>query len=229
MDEVCEPPPPSSTSSAEAPSQFLLVAGPAGLWAGQEVTISYGSQWPNEAFLLLFGFAPEGNPADAVVLFPSLADLAAAWLRFVDPTPATFPPPAEAGSIPVAEREASDLREDQEALLEAWLSQPALAQGMSNGEFERLLVTAHGIDARMAEATALVAAAAAAHGSGVKTSGAPMGEVQYRHFLLSACLERQRLISEAAAGRAAALLPVAMQFRAQKLRILESAINSLSS
>ena len=229
MDEVCEPPPPSS-ASAEAPSQVLLVAGPAGLRAGQEVTISYGSQWPNEAFLLLFGFAPEGNPADAVVLFPSLADLAAAWLRFVNPAQATVPLLSEAGYAPVDELMHSQPLEygAGEALLGTMLSQPALAQGMASGDYERLLVTAQGVDGRMAEAIALVAAAAVVSGSGAEASSKSLGEMHYQRFLLSACLERKRIMSEAAVGKAAALLPVATQFRDQKLSILESAINSLS-
>ena len=231
MDEVCEPPRPSSTSSSvEAPSQFLLVAGPAGLRAGQEVTISYGNQWPNEAFLLLFGFAPEGNQADAVVLFPSLADLAAAWLRFVNPAQATVPLLSETGYAPVDELMHSPPLEygAGEALLEAMFSQPALAQGMASGDYERLLVTAQGVDGRMAEAIALVAAAAVVSGSGAEASSKSLGEVHYHRFLLSACLERKRIMSEAAVGKAAALLPVATQFRDQKLSILESAINSLS-
>ena len=46
--------------------------------AGQEVTISYGS-WPNDVFLLFFGFMPEGNEHDAVVLFHTLPDLVACY------------------------------------------------------------------------------------------------------------------------------------------------------
>lgn len=40
----------------------------------QEVTISYGD-WPNDVFLLFFGFVPDHNQHDAVVLFHSLEDL----------------------------------------------------------------------------------------------------------------------------------------------------------
>ena len=39
------------------------------------MTISYGD-WPNDVFLLFFGFLPEGNQHDAVMLFDTLQDLA---------------------------------------------------------------------------------------------------------------------------------------------------------
>lgn len=39
------------------------------------MTISYGD-WPNDVFLLFFGFLPEGNQHDSVVLFDTLQDLA---------------------------------------------------------------------------------------------------------------------------------------------------------
>ena len=38
------------------------------------MTISYGD-WPNDVFLLFFGFLPEGNQHDSVVLFGGLQDL----------------------------------------------------------------------------------------------------------------------------------------------------------
>ena len=41
---------------------------------GEELTISYGA-WPNEVFFLFFGFLPEHNPFDAVVLYHDLDDL----------------------------------------------------------------------------------------------------------------------------------------------------------
>lgn len=40
----------------------------------EEVTISYGD-WPNDVFLLFFGFVPDNNQHDAVVLFHTLEDL----------------------------------------------------------------------------------------------------------------------------------------------------------
>lgn len=57
------------------PSSFDLVAGEEGITAGDEVTISYGS-WPNDVFLLFFGFIPRGNPNDSVVLFGDLGEVA---------------------------------------------------------------------------------------------------------------------------------------------------------
>ena len=38
---------------------------------GEEVTISYGD-WPNDVFLLFFGFLPEGNQHDSLLLFLTL-------------------------------------------------------------------------------------------------------------------------------------------------------------
>lgn len=44
MDEVC--PPEAAAAARQEPSRFELVAGEAGVAAGEEVTISYGS-WPS--------------------------------------------------------------------------------------------------------------------------------------------------------------------------------------
>ena len=44
---------------------------------GEEVTISYGA-FPNDVFLLFFGFVPAPNPHDAVPLFADLRDLVTA-------------------------------------------------------------------------------------------------------------------------------------------------------
>ena len=41
---------------------------------GEEVTISYGN-WPNDVFLLFFGFLPDNNQHDAIVLCHGLGDL----------------------------------------------------------------------------------------------------------------------------------------------------------
>ena len=45
--------------------------------AGEEVTISYGA-FPNDVFLLFFGFVPTPNPHDAVPLFADIQDLVTA-------------------------------------------------------------------------------------------------------------------------------------------------------
>ena len=49
---------------------------------GEEVTISYGN-WPNDVFLLFFGFVPDSNQHDAVVLFPSLHELVSCYQAIV--------------------------------------------------------------------------------------------------------------------------------------------------
>ena len=62
LDDVC--PPEAAAVAAAEPDRFELVAGEAGVAAGEEVTISYGS-WPSDVFLLFFGFAPDYNPNDS--------------------------------------------------------------------------------------------------------------------------------------------------------------------
>jgi hypothetical protein len=58
-------------------------AGPEGIRAGDQVCISYGP-WPAEPFLLLMGFTLQPNPADAVVIFDSLQDMAACYFDRLD-------------------------------------------------------------------------------------------------------------------------------------------------
>ena len=53
---------------AQTRQYFQLCAGEDGIEEGKEVTISYGS-WPNDVFLLFFGFCPDANTNDSVVLF----------------------------------------------------------------------------------------------------------------------------------------------------------------
>ncbi|KAL3131038.1 hypothetical protein ABBQ38_000356 [Trebouxia sp. C0009 RCD-2024] len=67
LEEVCPPGP-------LQPAVFQLLAGPHGVRESEEVTISYGD-WPNDVFLLFFGFLPDNNQHDAVVLFHTLEDL----------------------------------------------------------------------------------------------------------------------------------------------------------
>ena len=62
VEEVC--PPAAAAAAAAEPTRFELVAGEAGVEAGQEVSISYGS-WPSDVFLLFFGFVPRDNPHDS--------------------------------------------------------------------------------------------------------------------------------------------------------------------
>ena len=49
---------------------------------GEEVTISYGD-WPNDVFLLFFGFLPDNNRHDAIVLFHGLRDLVQCYQALV--------------------------------------------------------------------------------------------------------------------------------------------------
>lgn len=65
---------PPQVNSTPRPSIFELVAGEQGIQKGEEVTISYG-KWPNDVFLLLFGFIPKGNEYDGLVLFQNLDEI----------------------------------------------------------------------------------------------------------------------------------------------------------
>lgn len=58
-------------------SQFQLVVGADGIPAGDEITISYGQCWPNDIYLLFFGWCPEEDSIhDMVVLFQNVEDMA---------------------------------------------------------------------------------------------------------------------------------------------------------
>lgn len=195
------------------------MAGPDGIQEGQEVTISYGSHWPNEAFLLLFGFTPDGNTADAVVLFPSMKDLVGAWLKY-QRIPSTMVS-----------------RDDEIEQVKIILSHPELAEGVSSGEFDRLLVTHQGIDSRMGEAVSLVARAAreasvdaSSSGMFVEATGTAAFATEQRLFLLDACIKyKDRLDCAAARVGSSIVPPAAFQFRSQKVMIINQAIQGLSS
>jgi len=64
---------------AQTRQYFQLCAGEDGIEEGKEVTISYGS-WPNDVFLLFFGFCPDANTNDSVVLFQDHEELVAYFL-----------------------------------------------------------------------------------------------------------------------------------------------------
>jgi len=61
-----------SARAADAEEKFFeLVVDPdgQGIEAGDEILISYSNTFPNEPFLLYFGFVPSNNPNDAFALF----------------------------------------------------------------------------------------------------------------------------------------------------------------
>ena len=62
---------PSQSSSI---FQLLACSEKGGLKKGENITISYG-HWPNEVYLLYFGFVPEHNPNDNIVIWTDLKDL----------------------------------------------------------------------------------------------------------------------------------------------------------
>mmetsp|Transcript_14698 Transcript_14698/g.28262 ORF Transcript_14698/g.28262 Transcript_14698/m.28262 type:complete len:476 (+) Transcript_14698:156-1583(+) len=71
------------SDSVEIQRMFQLRAGEEGITAGTEITISYGS-WPNDVFFLLFGFCPDHNENDSVVLFRDLAHLVESYAMLCD-------------------------------------------------------------------------------------------------------------------------------------------------
>jgi hypothetical protein len=73
----------AAATLAAAAAAAAAAAGPEGIQAGDQVCISYGN-WPAEPFLLLWGFTPQPNPADAVVVFSSLQDMAACYFDQLD-------------------------------------------------------------------------------------------------------------------------------------------------
>eukprot|EP00955_Chlamydomonas_euryale_P099445 365219-Chlamydomonas_euryale.AAC.25 len=195
LEEVCELPPPS-------PSLFQLVAGPDGVRKGDEVTICYGSAWPSEPFLLLFGFVPEDNKADAVVLFPSLLDLVAAYVT---------------RRLAAASDDSSD---ELQSAFDALAATQQVQDACASGQFERLVVTADSMDARMLDAVELVERAAQ-RASCLPTQAA---NIEGLTFVLEACRERlesfQLASSEALPGVPGAA--VAAAFRKPKQQILEA-------
>ena len=201
------------------------MAGPEGIPAGQEVTISYGSHWPNEAFLLLFGFAPDGNPSDGVVIFPRLSNLAEAWLRHRQISGR----PGDAGGVSTLnESNAIDLQ------VEIALLHPELAETAGSGDYDRLLVTEQGIDSRMGDALALVSRASkeakiVSIGEDHET-GRMVSAAEQRAFLLAECLTYRDKLEHAALKVGLAAIPhAALQYRSQKLRIIKQVIKGLSS
>jgi hypothetical protein len=74
-EEIAPQPTTQENGAPPRPSVFELVAGEQGIQQGEEVTISYG-KWPNDVFLLFFGFIPKDNENDSVVLFHNLDEIA---------------------------------------------------------------------------------------------------------------------------------------------------------
>lgn len=71
------------------------------------MTISYGP-WPTEPLLLLFGFVPQHNPHDALVLFSNLQHMAECWLDMVSSSSSSSSGGDVAGSPAAAARVAAD-------------------------------------------------------------------------------------------------------------------------
>eukprot|EP01025_Chloroclados_australasicus_P057908 TRINITY_DN7243_c0_g1_i8.p2 TRINITY_DN7243_c0_g1~~TRINITY_DN7243_c0_g1_i8.p2 ORF type:complete len:190 (-),score=27.40 TRINITY_DN7243_c0_g1_i8:166-735(-) len=72
-DAALEIAPPDQINSSPI-SYFQLYVGEQTISSGDEVSICYG-QWPNDVFLLFFGFVPEENPHDSYVIFETFEEL----------------------------------------------------------------------------------------------------------------------------------------------------------
>ncbi|GBF87434.1 hypothetical protein Rsub_00145 [Raphidocelis subcapitata] len=163
LEDIAPPPPPGAGRSG---SLFQLVAGAGGVAAGEEVRIAYGwaAGWPAEPYFLMFGFVPEGNPAESVVAYSDLQDLAR---HFCSHFAAQIGGGGGAGGP-------DELWERVAARAEEAAAAAADGEGAGGGGFERLVVTAQGLDQRLGPALGLVRAAAEAE-AGARLSGLPLG------------------------------------------------------
>lgn len=215
LSEVAEVPPPE-------PSRFLLLAGDQGIRAGDEVTISYGP-WPNEPFLLLFGFVPgPANPHDSLLLFRD-AHEAAAWC--LSRMGAGSGGGDGAGEQPF-EGDAGDgaLEAQLEAVLAALESGP-----VPPGDSANLVVTQEGVDARLVPLLRhiLEAAAGVLQGVGRRPVGREGPEVQVRAAgLLRARLE-ERAREFAGEGLVGGVDEAKVWFVGSKRRIAEEALSRM--
>jgi hypothetical protein len=133
---------PPQVNSTPRPSMFELVAGEQGIGKGEEVTISYGN-WPNDVFLLFFGFIPKENSNNSVVLFQNLEEVA----EFVSEVV------AEGTGI---EFELLNQLKDTETREQWYTSLAKELQGLDSStieaEYLRLVLTPAGIDYRLIDA-----------------------------------------------------------------------------
>jgi hypothetical protein len=147
----------AAASAAASAAAAAAAAGPDGIPAGEQVCISYGS-WPAEPFLLLWGFVPQPNPADAVVVFSSLQEMAACYF---DCLKVKLTAAGDAGQLL-----------QFQPLHEATQQQIEKLETSSGSRFANMTVDATGIDGRLKAAMSVlhgaVAAAAAAAASVLK-------------------------------------------------------------
>ena len=181
--------------------------------AGEEVRISYGS-WPNDVFLLFFGFLPEeDNPHDSVVLFQGLAELALFEAR-------------RRGHA--AERAQAAAPADAEAELARLLGAPEEA-------YRRLVVSAGGFDGRLLQAAGAALEAVAPPALAGAAGGREAGE-GLRELLAARCSELLARYPTSAeedeallAGNPPPRLETALRYRLGKKRVLLGALAQLLS
>lgn len=214
VEDVCDPSAAGRDAvedvSSASPSVFQLVAGPDGIEEGEEVTICYGSTWPNEPYLLLFGFVPEDNPSDGVILFPNLVDLARALIQDQQQG-------QQSGIAKLSE-------EQVEELLETVFSQPEVLAAAESGDWDRLQVSRAGIDPRLGPAYELVR-------QGAETAGCS-GLLDLQQLLRAECEEMLGALQQAAAAAESGLCnavgaDTAARFRQQKQLILQQVLAGL--
>lgn len=217
--------------------------------AGEEVTICYGT-FPNEVFLLLFGFVPEGNPHDAAALFSSTQELLLHCQQQAQQRcPGLIAPQqwqqAEAllsGSDGAdgSESEADDAAEQaaQQQLVaenlaaEDWEDEDGPAAGGTAGRPQQLAITGQGFTPELLQAFHEVATA-------LQQAGVPLAAVQEAlpvgplvaarcqqllQLLCSSLQEDEELLRQ---EQLCSSLRLAVQYRANKKRILAFAAQTL--
>eukprot|EP00891_Asterochloris_glomerata_P000122 jgi/Astpho2/122/fgenesh1_pg.00004_%23_31_t len=207
VEDVCDP-----QELTCRPAQFVLLTSQA-ISAGEEVTISYGP-WPNDVLLQQWGFVPGFNPYDAVALFDNFEDLlchiaACNSERDVSPTELS-------------------LEQRQQAAQRA----RALQEALEIEDTSQLLVTAEGLDQRLAWVMPYLPGDRAGKNNNCAYSGRPAGPGP---LLAQRCGELLLQFSTSAAedealltaGQLANDVELAVRFRLGKKLLLENAQRSL--
>jgi hypothetical protein len=172
-------------TAVAAAAALAAAAGPEGITAGNQVCISYGN-WPAEPFLLLFGFVPQPNPHDCIPLFSSLQHMADCYLECCDAALQTAaraggnsaqqgPAAATAARQLLQSERLRDTYAHQVESIEDQLQQQQQEGGP--GGYRDMIVSASGVDGRLAAALSYmhqavaVAAAEAQQERGSSSSG----------------------------------------------------------
>ncbi len=184
--------------------------------AGQEVSICYGA-FPNEVFLLLFGFVPDDNPHDSVTLFSGAQELLQHCQAFTD-------------------RQRPGLLVEQQWRAAAELLAAGDGadgeEGAPPPQQQQLAITGQGFSPALLEGLQQVAAA-------LQRAGAPLDAVQQAlpvgplvadrcaqllHQLSGSLQQDEQLLQGAGSS---ANMQLAVRYRLNKQRVLQFAVQAL--